>query len=126
MLSTPRTKAIGTETSSRPRTTSVTISTGLRRIRSTQAPANRPMRRNGKLIDAFNAPIWKADALSVSMAVRGIASALTWLPKTLTVVESQNRRQSGSRHRREDDASTISPGGSCGDRLSPSSRLNSE
>src|SRR5207249_6509643 len=72
---------------------------GRRRSRSTQAPAGRPKRMNGRNSTVPRRPTWKALALSRSTAISGSPSSVTWVPNWLMVSPVHSLRKSGCRHR---------------------------
>lgn len=77
MVSTPNAAATGTDAKVNALPRSAHIMTVRRRIRSTHAPAGRPIRRNAAVLDAVRAPTSNVVACSVKTATRGIASKLT-------------------------------------------------
>jgi hypothetical protein len=78
-------KAIGIESSATARTTSPRMRIGLRRIRSTQTPAGRLRRMNGRNSIAPRRPNSNGVTFSVVAAISGSASSVIWVPKTLIV-----------------------------------------
>ena len=72
----------------RPR--SVAIMSGLRRTRSTQTPASKPITRTDTPSNAPRIPIWTGVAARMSTAVRGSAIPVMPLPKCETVCPSQS------------------------------------
>src|SRR4051812_14175049 len=82
---------------SRPR--SATMSTGRLASRSTQTPAGRPTRMNGRNSTVVSRPTSKVVAFRTVMAISGRASMLTWLPSRLMVCPAQSFMKSPWRHR---------------------------
>ena len=96
MVSTPSHQATGIVANAAARRTSTTIMFQRRcPRRSIQTPAGSEKSRCGSQAIAVRIPTWSADAWSARIAVSGIASALTWSPKTEIVCAAQTRRNSG-------------------------------
>jgi hypothetical protein len=67
---------------------------GRRRRRSTQAPAGRVNRMNGRNSIVPRRATSNGETSRIRTATSGIASALTWEPKTLIVSAVQSFRKS--------------------------------
>ena len=85
---------MGSASSAAPRTRSPVISTDRLRIRSTQAPAGRPMSRKASVSKAVSSPIWNSSAASTVTANNGSAMTLIWVPSWLTVSPAHSWRKS--------------------------------
>ena len=71
------------------------MSTRRLRIRSTQAPAGRPMTRNAAYSAAVSTPMSHSVAASCWTARMGSASAVSWAPSWPNASPVQSRRKSG-------------------------------
>src|SRR5437870_8751015 len=85
--------------SDRTRPRSPMIRIGLRRRRSTQAPAGRPNRMNGRNSAVPSSPTSKALASSSRIAISGNPNSVTWVPSWLIVSAVHSFRNAGWRHR---------------------------
>jgi hypothetical protein len=65
-----------------------------RRIRSTQAPAGRPMTRNARNSNVVSSPTWNGVACRTFTASSGMASIVTMVPTWLIASPIHSRRKS--------------------------------
>src|SRR6266700_626920 len=94
MPSTPSRAANGMVLRMKARPRSVATKSGLRRIRSTQTPASKPITRTDTPSNAPRIPIWAGVAARTSTAVRGSAMPVMPLPKCETVCPSHSLTKS--------------------------------
>src|SRR6266487_415334 len=94
MRSTPSRAANGMVLRMKARPRSVAINTVLRRTRSTQTPASKPITRTDTPSNAPRIPIWAGVAARMSTAVRGSAMPVMPLPKCETVCPSHSLTRS--------------------------------
>src|SRR5512136_2496273 len=99
MVRTPATKATGIDASSTARPRSPAMRIGRRRRRSTQTPAGRPRRMNGRKAIVPRSATSNGVATSTTIATSGRASCVTCVPTWLTVSAVHSLRKSGWRQR---------------------------